>query len=189
MAETTSAATGLAATLENLQTAFNGESNARARYLAAAGRADEEGYGPVASLFRAAARAEQIHAGNHARVIAELGAEPLANIEAPAVKSTRENLAAAIQGEVYERDVMYPAFMAQAGDEKNQPAANTFFLAREVEAEHAKLFTAALERLEELRGPGVVYYVCPYCGFTAEKPGFDLCPVCSTPLDDFEKVR
>src|SRR5512140_22677 len=95
-------------TLGNLQTAFNGESNARARYLAFAVQADQEGHGPVASLFRAAARAEQIHAANHAAVIKKLGAEPVANIETPVVKSTRENLAAAIEGEVYERDVMYP---------------------------------------------------------------------------------
>jgi rubrerythrin len=189
MSEITSAAKGLTATLENLQTAFNGESNAHARYLAFAGKADEEGYGPVATLFRAAARAEQIHASNHARVIVELGAAPLANIEAPVIKSTRENLATAIQGEVYERDVMYPAFIAQADAEKNQPARNTFFLAREVETEHAKLYTAALEGLDALRGPGVVYYVCPYCGFTVEKPGFDLCPVCSTPLEEFEEIR
>ena len=45
-----------ATTLENMQAAFNGESNAHAKYLAFAARADSEGYGEVASLFRAAAR-------------------------------------------------------------------------------------------------------------------------------------
>ena len=54
-------------TLDNLQAAFNGESNANARYLAFAKKADEEGYGQVASLFRAAARAEEIHAANARR--------------------------------------------------------------------------------------------------------------------------
>ena len=38
-------------TLSNLQEAFNGETNAAARYLAFAGKADAEGYGPVTSLF------------------------------------------------------------------------------------------------------------------------------------------
>ena len=46
-----------AKTLEHLQAAFNGESNAHARYLEFAKQADAEGCGPVASLFRAAARA------------------------------------------------------------------------------------------------------------------------------------
>jgi len=44
-------------TVENLQTAYNGESNAHARYLAFAQKADQEQYGEIASLFRAAAKA------------------------------------------------------------------------------------------------------------------------------------
>lgn len=100
--------------LDNLQTAFNGESNAHARYLEFAAKADQEGYGSVASLFRAAARAEEIHAANHAVVIRRMGGTPQANIEKPAVKSTAENLAVAIQGETYERDVLYPDFLKQA---------------------------------------------------------------------------
>ena len=65
-----------AKTVENLQTAFDGESNANAKYLAFAKKADEEGYLMVASLFRAAARAEEIHKNNHADVIKKMGAEP-----------------------------------------------------------------------------------------------------------------
>jgi rubrerythrin len=101
-------------TLENLQAAYNGESNAHAKYTLFAKKADAEGYCQVASLFRAAARAEQIHAQNHARVIRKLGAEPVATIEAHPVKSTRENLQTAIAGETYERDTMYPAFIQEA---------------------------------------------------------------------------
>src|SRR3974390_2910976 len=88
-----------ATTLENMQAAYNGESNAHARYLAFAKQADSEGYGQVASLFRAAARAENIHATNHAAVIQVLGAVPQARVEDPIVKSTSENLEAAIKGE------------------------------------------------------------------------------------------
>ncbi|MHB8303849.1 MAG: rubrerythrin family protein [Acidobacteriaceae bacterium] len=97
-----------------MQAAFNGESNAHVRYLAFAKQADGEGYGEAASLFRAAARAEEVHASNHAAVIKEMGATPKATIESPEVKSTRENLEAAIKGETYERDIMYPAFLKQA---------------------------------------------------------------------------
>jgi len=39
-------------TLDNLMAAYSGEMNANARYLAFAKKADEEGYGAVASLFR-----------------------------------------------------------------------------------------------------------------------------------------
>jgi rubrerythrin len=179
-----------AATLDNLQAAFNGESNAHASYLAFAAKADEEGFAPVASLFRAAARAEEHHARNHAKVIRKLGATPAAIIELPPVKSTRENLEAAIRGETYERDVMYPNFIAKAQKDGIAEAVSTFQLAQAVEAEHAQLYAEALKSLESLRGgEPVVYYVCPYCGSTTAKAGFGLCPVCSTPEEEFEEIR
>src|SRR5512138_2292721 len=83
---TTTAAPKASKTLDNLQAAFNGESNAKARYLAFAQKAETEGYGKVASLFRAAARAEDIHANNHAEVIRKLGAKPTADVKTPEVK-------------------------------------------------------------------------------------------------------
>ena len=44
-------------TMDNLATAFAGESQANRKYLAFAKRADDEGYPQVAKLFRAAAAA------------------------------------------------------------------------------------------------------------------------------------
>ena len=177
------------ATLDNLQAALSGEMNAKARYQQFAAKADEEGYGPVASLFRAAAMAEGIHADNHRKVIVKLGAPPFVNFEIPDVKSTRENLEAAIHGEVYERDEMYPAFVKQARADAVPAAEHTFSLALSVEAEHARLYTAALNTLDQLRGVARTYYVCPVCGWTSEQPEFDLCPVCSTPVEQFQEVR
>ena len=161
------------ATLADLQTAFNGESNAHARYLAFAQKADQEGYAGVASLFRAAARAEEIHAGNHAAVIKKLGAEPEAKIEEPAVKSTRENLEVAIKGETYERDEMYPKFMEQANADENADAVQTFRFALAAEAEHAKLYTQALNGMENMK-VARAFYVCPVCGYTAANLDFGL---------------
>ena len=68
-------------TLDNLQAAFNGERICQRPLLAFAQKADEEGYGEVASTFRAAAKAAEIHANNHAAVIRQLGAEPVAHLE------------------------------------------------------------------------------------------------------------
>ena len=100
------------------QAPFNGESTARVSYLAFAAKADEVGYGPVASLFGAAARAADIQARNHTRVITGMGAMPVAKIEPPAVKSTRENLQMVMKG-LYENEEMYPAFLKQAREESN----------------------------------------------------------------------
>jgi rubrerythrin len=163
------------ATLKNLQAAFNGESNARARYLAFAKKADEEGYGGVASLFRAAARAEEIHLNNHAAVIKKMGAEPHADIKTPAVGTTKSNLVkSASKGEAYERDTMYPAFIKQAKSDGNQDAVQSFEYAKEAEAEHFKLFTAAAHPLR--KGETREYYVCTVSGYTMAKLDTTKCP-------------
>ena len=176
-------------TLDNMQTAYNGESNAHARYLAFAKRADAEGYGQVASLFRAAARAEEIHASNHAEVIKKMGATPHANIDTPDVKSTRENLQAAIKGEIYERDVMYPDFLRKAKLDRNRDAIKSINFAKTAEAEHAKLYSEALDSLEQLKNSrNEAFYVCPTCGFTARALPREKCPSCFTPKEKFEKV-
>ena len=176
-------------TLKNMQTAFNGESNAHARYLAFAKQADVEAYGEVASLFRAAARAEDIHASNHSVVIKKLGAVPQARIDAPDVKSTRENLQAAIKGETYERDTMYPAFIKQARLDGDRDALKSLNYAKTAEVEHAKLYTAALAQLDTLKGTkSVTFLVCPTCGFTTRDSKFVKCPSCFTPVERFEKV-
>jgi rubrerythrin len=56
-------------TLLNLQAAYEGESNATIKYTAFAIKAEIDGYLRAAGLFRAAARAEQVHAAHHARII------------------------------------------------------------------------------------------------------------------------
>jgi rubrerythrin len=168
---------GTTATVANLQTAFNGESTAHARY------------GEVASLFRAAARAEEIHANNHAAVIKKLGGKPEAKIETPDVKTTKENLEAAIKGESYERDTMYPQFLKQAREVRNTDAIQTFNYAKTAEAEHAKLYTAALNGLEKSKGTKAKnYYVCGVCGYTVEKITFTKCPSSFTPVDKYETI-
>ena len=174
-------------TLENLQTAFNGESNAHARYLAFAAKADQEGYGGVASLFRATARAEEIHAANHLAEIKKLGGSAQAKIDSPVVKSTKENLEAAVRGETYERDIMYPDFYKQARAVGNNDAFRTFNYARNAEAEHAKLFMEAFNNFENMRGKAT-YYVCTVCGLTTTNLDFAKCHNCFSAKERFVAV-
>jgi rubrerythrin len=184
----TQPAAAASATLTNLQAAFDGESNAHARYLAFAKKADEEGYGQVASLFRAAARAEAIHAGNHAEVIRKLGGEPKAEIKSPEIKSTKENVEAAFKGECYERDTMYPDFIKKAREDGQTDAVRTMNLARNAEIEHAKLYAQALAAIDSWKAGTKEFYVCPVCGFTILKIDFQKCPSCFTAKERFEKV-
>ena len=174
--------------MQNLETAFNGESNAHARYLAFAEKADQEGYFQIASLFRAAAKAEGIHANNHEVEIKRLGGTAQAKIEKPDVKSTKENLEAAIKGETYERDVMYPDFYKQARAVGDAGAVQTFNYARGAETEHATLFTNALGNMATMRVKGVTYYVCTVCGYTTTNMDFAKCHTCFSPKDKYVAV-
>ncbi len=175
-------------TLENLQAAYNGESNAHAKYVAFAKRADEEGYGKLASLFRAAAEAEKVHAENHAVVIRKMGGQPKAEIAAAVVGTSRENLEAALAGETYERDTMYPEFIGVAKAGGLRDALQTLNYAKSAESEHAKFYQAALADLESMKGPGATYYVCQVCGMTTTRVDFKKCPSCFTPKDKYIAV-
>jgi rubrerythrin len=160
-------------TEKNLQEAFAGESQANRKYLAFAKKAEQEGYKQVAKLFRAAAEAETIHAHNHLR-------------ELKGIKSTRENLEAAINGESYEFQKMYPEMIKDAEEEGNKSALRSFNLANEVEKVHAELYKKALENLGS--NEDVDYYVCEICGYTAEGEAPDKCPVCNASKEKFKRI-
>lgn len=176
-------------TLDNLQAAFNGESNAHARYLAFAQKADAEGYGKAGSLFRAAARAERVHFERHAKVIKELGGVPTANIEMLIVKSTPENLKAAMDGEIYESAVMYPEFLAKAETDQIKDAIDAFEDAGKAEAVHASLYKGALGNLKDWKGKDKKFEVCTFCGNVVEKTNFNSCPICGESKLKFMAVK
>ena len=159
---------------QNLMNAFAGESQANRKYLAFAKKAEDEGYSQVAKLFRAAAAAETIHAHNHLQALG-------------AVKSTKENLLAAISGESYEFQKMYPQMIADAKAAGQDYALRTFNLANEVEKVHAALYQKALDSLG--RNTAIDYYVCSVCGYTAEGEAPDDCPVCRAKKQAFKKAE
>jgi len=101
------------ATMDNLNAAFAGESQANRKYLAFAKKAEAEGFPQIAKLFRAAAEAETVHAHAHLRVLG-------------GVKGTAENLQAAVEGEAHEFKSMYPEFIAEAEKEGNNQALTSF---------------------------------------------------------------
>jgi rubrerythrin len=184
-----------AVTVQNLLAAFEGESNAHTKYTAFAAKADEDGWHGAASLFRAAARAEQIHATNHAKVLDQLGSRAECEIHEVEVKSTLENLKTALAGEQYEIATMYPGFLAEAEERQNKSAIRTFHWALEAEKTHARLYSDAIALVEAGKtdswaGAVREFYVCPACGYTTENRNeHERCPVCNMPLEKFEVIR
>jgi len=161
-------------TEQALKESFAGESQANRKYLAFAAKADQEGYPQVARLFRAAAEAETIHAHNHLRVL-------------KGIRSTKENLQEAIQGETHEFKTMYPEMIEAAKAEGQKDAVRTFNFANEVEKVHAQLYQKLLDNLGKSQ-ENPPYYICPVCGYTAEKEPPGTCPVCGTKGEMFKKI-
>lgn len=158
---------------KNLKEAFAGESQANRRYLAFAKKAESEGFKQAAKLFRAAAEAETVHAHNHLRAL-------------KGVKSTKENIQEAINGETFEFKKMYPEMLTKAKAEGLKEAETSFDYANQVEKIHAALYENALASLG--KNKEVDYYVCPVCGNTVESKAPDSCPICGTPGSRFMKI-
>lgn len=161
-------------TEKNLADAFAGESQANRKYLAFAKKADEEGYAQEAKLFRAAADAETVHAHNHLKAMG-------------GIKSTRENLDAAVSGETYEFEDMYPQMIEDAKEENNSEARISFSYANKVEAVHADLYKKYLNNLG--RNPAAPIFVCQVCGNTVEGSAPEKCPVCGNPREAFREIK
>jgi rubrerythrin len=190
--ERTMVATENESAVSNLLKAYEGELNSHARYKAYAAPAEAEGMNGAASLFRAAARAEQIHAGNHARVIRHLGGEAVANILPFRVKGTLENLKMALGGEQHEIDSLYPTFLVHAISQIDTSAIRSFVWAMESEKTHARLYENAVTSMEA--GPGwtseqLEFHVCTLCGYTAKAQEADNCPAKNFVWDRFERIH
>ncbi len=187
-------------TAQNLHHALNGEAHASIRYRAFAKQAEKEGYSGVARLFRAAAVAEKVHAKSHQcvlkaeeQIIVDLNSEEksalaIAQLESGgSVKSTAENLQAAIDGETEEFKIMYPAMIRDAVEENALDARHSLEYAMSIEMVHAKLFKKALRDPADVQT--TVYHVCPLCGHTVENEPPKKCPYCGVDAKKFIAVE
>ena len=107
-----------------------------------------------------------------------MGAKPTASVKLPEIKSTADNLKAAVQGESYERDTIYPQFIKDARTAGDADAVRGFNFALSAEGEHATLYSDAAATLPTLKGLWFyTYYVCSVCGKTVLKVDFAKRPV------------
>lgn len=152
----------------NTSAAFAGESQAHMKYLAFADVAEKEGFANVARLFRAISYAEQKHATAHLRALDGVG-------------STVDNLGAAIGGETFETEEMYPAYMAVAKLQGETQALVGMERAFEAEKVHAKMYARAKESAAAKKDFDVsAIYVCEVCGWTVEGAAPAKCPLCNS---------
>ena len=165
----------MANTIDNLKEAFAGESQAFQKYTSFAESAEKEGLPNIARLFRTTAQAERIHAAGHFKALDGVG-------------DTLKNLEAAIGGETFEFEEMYPPMLEQAEAEGHK-AKRMFKFAVEAEAVHAKLYTAALEAAA--KGEDLTeteFHLCPVCGHIEFGKAPESCPICGVPAARFVTV-
>jgi rubrerythrin len=177
-------------TIQNLLTAYTGETTACAKYAAFAWKAKKEGYNSIALLFSAVSNSEHIHARQHKGVLLASGVtipdvKPRFNM-----KSTLENLKDAISGESREVAETYPEFMAVASNERNQKALESFNHAYKAEIKHKSFFEEAITALlsNNLKQLPSIYSVCQVCGNTYNTRPPERCAICSSPTGKFLEV-
>ncbi len=162
-------------TKANTAAAFAGESQAHMKYLAFAGVAEREGFTNIARLFRAISFAEQAHATAHLRALEGVG-------------DTVNNLGAAMGGENFEVDEMYPAYIAAAKLQEEKRALTGMERAMEAEKVHAQMYARAKESAQAKKDFDLsAIYVCEVCGWTVEGVAPDKCPLCGAPKERFIK--
>lgn len=175
-------------TEQNMINAFGGESMAHMRYLHFAVQADKEEYVNIGRLFRAIARAEYIHAGDHYRELKHLKGGFVANSMAVfGPGDTAKNLELAIDGETFEIEEMYPTYIEVAKFQQEKGAQRSFEWSYTTEKTHKALFEKAAEAVD---GGGDMelgsVQVCSVCGYTIEGEAPETCPLCKAKREMFD---
>ena len=166
-------------TLENLKTAFAGESQARNKYTYYASKAKKDGYEQIAAIFEETANNEKEHA--------KMWFKELHGGDIP---TTTDNLKDAADGENYEWTDMYEEFAKVAEEEGFKAIAAKFKMVGEIEKHHEERYRKLLKNIED----EVVFskdedkiWICRNCGHVVigkKAPG--VCPVCAHPQSFFE---
>jgi rubrerythrin len=177
-------------TEKNLLAAFAGESQARTRYTFFANVAKKEGYEQISDIFRETADNEKEHAELFFKLLKGGMVEITAAYPAGVIKSTKENLKEAAEGEKLEWGTLYPSFAEVAEEEGFKDASRTFRMIAEVENYHERRYRKLLTNVEQ----GMVFqknvpikWKCRNCGYVHEgREAPERCPVCDHAKGYFE---
>lgn len=176
-------------TIENLATAFVGESQARNRYTLYSKIAKKEGYEQIAEIFLQTADQEREHASWLFKLINQLkeNKPEYAEIKVYASVTTTygttiENLKAAIAGENHEYISMYPEFAKVAEQEGFSEIAARLLSIANAEKHHEERYVKILANLEAgtvFQKAEEVEWACRECGYVHSGTSApDVCPSC-----------
>jgi rubrerythrin len=176
-------------TAGNMRSAHGGESMACMRYLVWGTKAEKDGFPNVARLFRAIAYAEEVHAGNHFTVLGgEGGAFLVASMAGFGLGTTSENLTGAIEGELFEVNEMYPAYLQVAKAQGEAKSVESIQFALAAEKIHAKMYASAKKSVDAGKDPELgPMQICSRCGYTKEGSAPSACPIGGERRDKFRE--
>ncbi|MBS7657152.1 MAG: rubrerythrin family protein [Candidatus Bathyarchaeia archaeon] len=177
-------------TEKNLLAAFAGESQARTRYTFFASVAKKEGYEQISAIFQETADNEKEHAQLFFNYLKGGMVEIIATYPAGIIKSTKENLKEAADGEKLEWGTLYPDFAKTAEEEGFKDIAKTFRGVAVVETYHERRYRKLLANLEQgrvFKKESPIKWKCRNCGFVYEgSEAPEKCPVCAHSRSYFE---
>ena len=160
-----------------LDRAYHTEIETAAKYEVFAQKADDEGFPGAANLFRAAARAERVHATRLEKAMKDRGIPvPEVAETTPKIEGTADNLRSSASHELSERDVLYKDAIAAAKEARDDALFKIFDQTRDAEVEHANLMSAAARQMNKMK-EDKPYYVCDDCGYTSDIE-LPLCALC-----------
>ncbi len=183
-------------TIQNLATAFIGESQARNRYTIYSKVAKKEGFEQIAEVFEITANQETEHAKWLFRMIQDLKKDAGEDLEVEAkvpmvLGNTAENLKAAIAGENFEYEKMYPEFAEIAEKESLLEIAERLRAIANAEKHHEERFKKLLAEIENnsvFKKEEEIEWVCRKCGHSHRgKQPPEKCPSCDHPAAYFQK--
>lgn len=177
-------------TEKNLLTAFAGESQARNRYTYFASAAKKEGFEQISAIFLETAENEKEHAKIFFKYLEGGEVTITAGYPAGMIKSTKENLLAAAEGEKEEWTTLYTNFAKIAEEEGFPLVAKSFEEIAKAEKAHEDRYRKLLENVSKgtvFKKDKIIAWRCRNCGniiISQEAPA--ICPACLHPQAYFE---
>lgn len=164
-------------TEKNLMEAFAGESQARNKYTYFASKAKKDGFEQISAIFLKTADNEKEHAKMWFKELNGIG-------------DTKENLAAAAEGENFEWTDMYEDFAKTAEEEGFPELAAKFRMVGAIEKRHEERYRQLLQNVEMQKvfeKSEVKVWECRNCGhIVVGEKAPEVCPVCNHPQAYFE---
>jgi len=185
-------------TISALKHLYIDEITACRTFSAYAEQADAENFESVELLFKALKASESVHAINFKRLLKDFGVETdsLTAGDIPVFGTTRENLNHALEVELSEIDVRYPAFIQRVEAEGHENAIRQITYAWKAEKQHRELIRKMRgatrfffwKLVLKLKKAGK-YFICQICGSTLVELPEHQCPICDSAVVNYPKIE